>query len=129
MSLPAAADQDSGSMIAVKGDVEKVKGLLKDNDEVTIATSILLRRLCWPVPLRRFRPSSRNWGILDLSVYPLQFSAAFHTSFVKHAQEPFKLAIQKESFKKPKVAVYSNSTAGEHEKDPRKLPTDCKTIS
>jgi len=121
MSLPVSSEKDTGSMIAVKGDVEKIKNLLKDHKKVTIAnfnspSQVVLAGSTKTV--QSIRPKLEQLG---LKVYPLQVSAAFHTSFVKHAQAPFKVAIQKENFQKPDGAVYSNSTALEYEKDPQKI--------
>ncbi len=52
------------------------------------------------------------------SVVALDVSAAFHTPLVGHAQKPFAAAIQKTKFKKPKIAVFSNSTGKQYPSDP-----------
>jgi polyketide-type polyunsaturated fatty acid synthase PfaA len=121
MSLPVSSEKDSGTMIAVKGDMEKVQNLLKDHDNVTIAnfnspTQVVLAGSTNAV--QAIQPKLEEIG---LKVYPLQVSAAFHTSFVEHAQAPFERAIQKETFEKPSGMVYSNSTAHEYEKNPQNI--------
>jgi polyketide-type polyunsaturated fatty acid synthase PfaA len=121
MSLPISSEKDSGAMIAVKGDVEKIQNLLKDRNDITIAnfnspTQVVLAGSTNAV--QAIKPKLEEIG---LKVYPLQVSAAFHTSFVKHAQAPFELAIQKETFQKPNGTVYSNSTAHEYEKNPQRI--------
>jgi len=121
MSLPASSGKDTGSMVAVKGDVERVQELLKDNPEITIAnfnspTQVVLAGASEAV--KAIQPKLEQPG---LSVYPLQVSAAFHTAFVGHAQAPFKAAIQKEKFSTPKGKVYSNTSAQSYATDPLQI--------
>jgi len=121
MSLPAASDRDAGSMLAVKGDVEAVRSLLKEHNDVTIAnynspTQVVLAGASAAV--QAIRPQLEARG---LAVYPLQVSAAFHTAFVGHAQAPFKQAIQKEKFAAPIGKVYSNSSAASYAGDPAEI--------
>ena len=121
MSLPVSSKKDTGSMIAVKGNVEKVQSLLKDNKEVTIANFNSPSQVVLAGSTKAVQSIRPKLEQLKLKVYPLQVSAAFHTSFVKHAQAPFKLAIQKENFQEPNSVIYSNSTAHEYDKDPQKI--------
>jgi len=123
MSLPASSGKDTGSMVAVKGEVEKVQKLLKDNPEITIAnfnspSQVVLAGASEAV--KAIQPKLEQSG---LSVYPLQVSAAFHTAFVGHAQAPFKAAIQKEKFSAPKGKVYSNTSAQAYGADPQQIRT------
>ena len=121
MALPVSSDKDTGAMIAVKGNVELVQDLLNSNRDVTIAnfnspSQVVLAGSTQAVQL--IKPELEKLG---LTVFPLQVSAAFHTTFVEHAQAPFKLAIEKETFQEPVGIVYSNSTGHEYEKDPLKI--------
>ena len=43
-------------------------------------------------------------------MFPLPVSAAFHTEFVKHAQQPFSEFIDQQIFNTPRIPVYSNTT-------------------
>lgn len=120
MSTPASSGKDTGSMSAVKGDVEKIKEVLKDHPEVQIAnfnspSQVVLAGST--AGIQAVKPVLEKAG---LSVYPLKVSAAFHTAFVSHAKEPFSAAIKKESFKKPQGQVFSNSSA---------LPYSADTVS
>ena len=121
MSLPPSSDQDAGSMIAVKGDVEKVQTILESEKGISIAnfnspSQIVLAGASEAV--QAVKPKIEELG---LAVYPLQVSAAFHTSFVKHAKGPFEQAVLKEVFQQAAGVVYSNSTALEYEKEPQKI--------
>ena len=121
MSTPAAADKDPGSMLAVKGDVEKVQQVLKDNPDVSIANYNSTSQVVLAGATPAIEAIKGKLEAQGLKVYPLQVSAAFHTAFVKHAQAPFKKAIQKEGFKEPAGKVYSNSNAQAHAKDAQKI--------
>ena len=121
MSLPVSSEKDPGAMIAVKGDVQKIQNLLKDHSEVTIANFNSPTQVVLAGSTAAVHALKPNLEKLGLTVFPLQVSAAFHTSFVEHAQVPFEQAIQKESFKAPSGIVYSNSTAHEYEKEPQKI--------
>jgi acyl transferase domain-containing protein len=111
MGTPAASGNDTGSMAAVKGSLEKINELIKDHPEVKVAnynspTQVVLAGSTQGI--REIQPVLEGAG---MSVYPLNVSAAFHTKFVEHAKEPFSKAIKKENFQKADGKVYSNSTA------------------
>jgi len=121
MSLPATSDKDTGTMIAVKGDVEKINSLLEGQNEVTVANYNSPSQVVLAGSTEAVQAVKPKLEGLGFSVYQLQVSAAFHTSFVEHAQAPFTEAIKKETFNEPVKAVYSNSTACKHENDPQKI--------
>lgn len=121
MSLPVSSEKDTGAMIAVKGNIEKIQSLLEDHKKVVIANFNSPSQVVLAGSTKAIQSIEPKLDKLGLKGYPLQVSAAFHTSFVEHAQAPFKIAIQKESFKKPIGVVYSNSTAHQYDKDPQKI--------
>jgi malonyl CoA-acyl carrier protein transacylase len=111
MGLPAESGQDSGTMAAVKGDVETVRKLLKDNQDVRIANYNSPVQVVLAGSTRGIQDVKALLEGAGLSVYPLKVSMAFHTPFVEHAKAPFAQAIKKETFKKAKGKVYSNASA------------------
>ena len=121
MALPVASDKDAGTMIAVKGDVELILDLLKGKSDITIANFNSPSQVVLAGSTQNVQSIKPELEKLGLTVFPLQVSAAFHTSFVEHAQTPFKLAIDKETFQEPTDIVYSNSTAHEYAKDSHKI--------
>lgn len=118
MAPPDDPDFDAGTMAAVKGEAEKIREVLKDDPEVTLAN--------WnsndQVVIAGSKPAiARAREALEAQGFktvPLPVSAAFHTPLVKHAQKPFAQAIRSVTFRAPKVRVYSNSTAQEHSSEP-----------
>jgi polyketide-type polyunsaturated fatty acid synthase PfaA len=121
MSSSPSSDGDSGTMIAVKGDVEKLQEILEGQDSVTIANFNSLSQVVLAGSTEAVAAMKEKLEGIGFTVYPLQVSAAFHTSFVEHAKEPFQEAIQKETFNEPIKAVYSNSTAKKHMQDPKHI--------
>jgi len=111
MSLLVSSDKDAGSMAAVKGDLEKIKGLLDKYPDVSIANFNSPEQVVLAGATSAVKAVQPELESLGLSVYPLPVSAAFHTAFVGHAQAPFRAAIQKEKFSAPKGKVYNNSSA------------------
>jgi acyl transferase domain-containing protein len=109
---------DAGTMLAVKGNIEKLKTDIKPFPEVVLAN---LNSNSQGV-LAGSKPAIAEVqkALVDkgYSVIPLDVSAAFHTPLVGHAQKPFAAAIQKAKFKKPKIAVFSNSTGKQYSTDP-----------
>jgi len=119
MSTHASSGKDTGGMAAVKGDVAKIRELLKDHPDVQIAnfnspTQVVLAGATQGI--QDIKPVVEKAG---MSVYPLEVSAAFHTAFVGHAKEPFTAAIKKETFKKPSGKVYANTTSQPYADNPQ----------
>ena len=112
---------DAGTMLAVKGDVEKIKGDIKAFPDVVLAN---LNSNTQSV-LAGSRPAIAEVqkALIEkgYSVVALDVSAAFHTSLVGHAQKPFADAIQKVKFKKSRVPVFSNSTGKQYPADPTRI--------
>jgi len=111
MSTPAASGKDTGSMAAVKGNVSQIRDLIKVFPEVKIANFNSTSQVVLAGSTKGIKDVQPVLESADLSVYPLNVSAAFHTKFVEHAKEPFSKAIKKEKFHQTKDKVYSNTTA------------------
>ena len=123
MAPPADSSFDAGTMVAVKGEWEKVRDALKGDTEVTLAN--------WnsndQVVIAGSKPAmERAQKVLNeqgFKTIPLPVSAAFHTPLVGHAQKPFAKAIKAAKFNSPRVPVYSNSTSQPHSGDPEMIRT------
>ncbi len=102
---------DAGSMLAVKGTEDQVTPFLSQMDGVTIANLNSSSQLVLggsTAAIEKAKDLLSNNGIKSVQ---LPVSAAFHTSYVGHAQQPFAEAIQSCEFKTAKTPVYSNTTA------------------
>ncbi|HEX7557532.1 MAG TPA: beta-ketoacyl synthase N-terminal-like domain-containing protein, partial [Leptolinea sp.] len=121
MAPPVDQDFDAGTMLAVKGDVEKIKEELIAYPEITLAnlnsnTQVVLAGSKPAVTAVQKTLVEKGYSVVALDV-----SAAFHTPLVGHAQKPFGSAIQKAKFKKPDIRVFSNTTGKEYGADPTQI--------
>jgi len=119
MAPPPDPDYDAGTMAAVKGDVEQIRAALASDLEVTLANwnsndQMVIAGPRAAVSRAQVQLERQGFGVILLPV-----SAAFHTALVGHAQKPFAKAIQSVKFNRPRVPVYSNSTAQAHSEDAR----------
>ncbi len=121
MAPPADPAFDAGTMVAVKGDVERVRDVLREDPEVTLANWNANNQvvIAGSKPaMARARERLEQQGFQTI---PLPVSAAFHTPLVEHAQKPFAGAIRRAKFKRPAKQVFSNSTGGPHAEDPEAI--------
>jgi polyketide-type polyunsaturated fatty acid synthase PfaA len=118
MSPPDDPNFDAGTMIAVKGDADKVKAEIKDFPEITLANYNSKNQMVLAGSKAAIAEVQQALTERGYSVMALPVSAAFHTSLVGHAQKPFAKAIRATKFNVPKLKVYSNSTGKQHEPDP-----------
>ena len=102
--------EDSGTMLAVKASNEEVAAAIVKLTDVVIANVNSNRQ----VVLGGSTPAIKNAETVlkekGFSVVPLPVSAAFHTTFVQHAQQPFSSFVSKQKFNRPCIPVFSNTT-------------------
>jgi acyl transferase domain-containing protein len=118
MSPPDDPNFDAGTMVAVKGDADKVKAEIKDFPDVTLANFNSKNQMVLAGSKPAIAEIQKVLTERGYQVMPLPVSAAFHTALVGHAQKPFAKAIRATKFHTPKVSVYSNSTGQQHAADP-----------
>ncbi len=123
MGTCPSEEKDSGTMIAVKGDVKAIGELLKNIPGVKVANYNSPEQVVVAGSTTDIEIAKKVLEEANLSVYQLNVSAAFHTDLVSHAREPFAEAIKKEVFKKPAGKVFSNSTAKSYPDDPELIMT------
>ena len=108
---------EAGAMLAVKGDVNKIKTAIESWD-VAIAN--------WNSPQQIVLAGDKA-QILDLkaqleqqgySAVVLPVSAAFHTPLVGHAQAPFAKALEAVTFNPPQIPVFTNVSAKPYPQEP-----------
>ncbi len=110
--LMADQGEDLGTMMAVKGDLEKVVKVLADT-----GTSVVLANRNSPdqcvlsgsaEALKELASALKEAGLKSI---PLKVGAAFHSSFVAGARDPFHKAAGDVKFGKALIPVYANKTA------------------
>ena len=101
---------DAGSMLAVKASAEEVQPAIARLKGVKIANinsnnQVVLGGSTPAIQITMEHLKSQGFKVVQLPV-----SAAFHTEFVEHAQQPFASFVHSQKFNKPQIPVYANST-------------------
>ncbi len=101
---------DPGTMLAVKAPQEQVQQAIASINGVSIANVNSNNQVIVAGGTADIKSAEEQLKTQGFSVVPLPVSAAFHTEFVKHAQQPFSAFVAKQKFTKPQIPVYSNTT-------------------
>lgn len=111
MAIPGEAhDCDAGTMLAVSGDVAKVKQLIRNMSKVQIANYNAPEQVVLSGSKPEIATLEKILSKQGYNVTPLPVSAAFHTPFVSHASKPFAEALDRVTFNSPQIPVYANMT-------------------
>ena len=116
MAAPKGATPQ-GAMLAVTGKVSQIAQWVEGMANVQIANynapeQVVLSGLASEIATIEKILSSQGY-----QVTPLPVSAAFHTSLVRHASQPFGKALDQVTFHAPQLPVYANVTAAPYPKD------------
>ncbi len=110
MATPTDPQFEAGAMLAVKGDVNQVTELIASFPEISIANLNSQKQMVLAGTKAEITNVEEALKTQGFSTVLLAVSAAFHTSLVAHAQQPFAKAIGKVNFQEPQIPVYSNVT-------------------
>jgi polyketide-type polyunsaturated fatty acid synthase PfaA len=121
MAPPQQDGFDAGTMVAVKGDGNRVREALQGDAAVTVANWNSNDQVVIAGAKSAVAQAEQRLAQAGFKTIPLPVSAAFHTPLVEHAQKPFAQAIHSVNFQSPRIPVYSNSTAQAHAQDPQTI--------
>ena len=105
------ADKDAGAMLAVKADYYSVYTAIQNIKAVKIANVNSSKQVILGGSTTAISHAAEQLQQQGFTVIPLSVSAAFHTEFVAHAQQPFAQFLTQQKFHSPQLPVYSNTTA------------------
>ncbi len=114
------AEGDCGTMYAVILDADKLADVEKTIDGfegVSIANYNAPTQLVIAGPTDKAQLAASALTEQGFKTIPLPVSGAFHTPLVAHAQKPFAAAIDKSTFSKPALPLYSNATGELYKSD------------
>jgi len=120
MRPPQDPDYDAGTMAAVKGPLTEIKKAIESLPEVVIANENSSSQIVLAGPREAINQAETILSDQGFKVTQLPVSAAFHTSLVEHASKPFSEAVNQETFQKPDIPVYSNTTGKVYPEDEKK---------
>ncbi|MDH6103493.1 SDR family NAD(P)-dependent oxidoreductase [Chrysosporum ovalisporum ANA283AFssAo] len=110
MATPKDSQGDTGTMLAVKGDVRQVKQLIQNFPLVNIANLNSYQQMVLAGTKAEIAKVQEILTIKGFHTVLLKVSAAFHTSLVAYALKPFANAIERVTLHPPKIPVYTNFT-------------------
>ncbi|MEQ8970426.1 MAG: beta-ketoacyl synthase N-terminal-like domain-containing protein [Coleofasciculus sp. C1-SOL-03] len=106
----SGADCDTGTMLAVNGDVRNIQDMIRGLSHLSIANFNSPNQVVLSGAKPEIATVQEILSKRGYSVTPLPVSAAFHTRFVSHASQPFAEAVRSVTFNPPKIPVYANTT-------------------
>ncbi len=106
----ANPEADAGTMLAVKASEAEVKQAINGMEGVSVANVNSNSQVVIGGGTAAIKDAEEKLQAKGLSVIPLPVSAAFHTAFVKHAQQPFARFVHEQDFNQPAIPVYANTT-------------------
>ncbi|MEL7340329.1 MAG: acyltransferase domain-containing protein, partial [Bacteroidota bacterium] len=115
------AGSDPGGMLAIKASQEEVQQAIASLPGVSIANVNSQAQIIIAGGTAQIKAAESHLIAQGFSVIPLSVSAAFHTDYVKHAQQPFSDFVAKQRFQKPQIPVYSNTTGEAYPDEPGQL--------
>jgi len=114
-------NEDAGTMLAVKAPEQQVAAAIRNISGVTIANVNSNQQVVLGGSTAAIKLAEEQLKAQGFSVVPLPVAAAFHTEFVRHAQEPFSKFVDQQHFNAPAIPVYSNTTG-------KAYPTDLNEL-
>ncbi|MEM7578616.1 MAG: beta-ketoacyl synthase N-terminal-like domain-containing protein [Cyanobacteria bacterium P01_A01_bin.80] len=114
MAAPKDPNYDTGAMLAVKEDLEKVEVTLKNFPKVSIANLNSPHQVVLAGPTEEIHKVKSALESTGCTVILLPVSAAFHTPLIAFAQKSFAIATKNVSFNTPQIPVYTNVTGQEY---------------
>jgi len=118
MASPLSANVDTGTMLAVTGDMEKLPQLISHFPHIKIANWNSRQQVVLAGSKSEIMKAQELLTKDSYSCTLLNVSGAFHTSFVGYAQKPFAQAVKTVKFHQPKIPVFSNVTGNVYPENP-----------
>ena len=112
---------DAGTMLAVKADYNRVNAAIQNLAGVKIANVNSNNQIILGGSKAAIGNAQNVLTQQGFSVIPLPVSAAFHTEFVQHAQQPFAAFVAGQTFQAPKIPIYSNTTSNPYPNAPQAI--------
>lgn len=110
MAPPKDAHFDAGGMLAVQAAVADVEREIRAFPDVILANLNAPTQVVLAGPTAAIKQAHEALVAKGYNARLLPVSAAFHTSLVSHASEPFARAVEPVTFHAARIPVYSNTT-------------------
>ncbi|MGL5876732.1 MAG: acyltransferase domain-containing protein, partial [Xenococcaceae cyanobacterium] len=124
MASSKATCEAAGAMLAVQGDVSKIKSVIANFNDIAIANWNSPQQIVLAGERAEIIRAQTELEQQGYSAVILPVGAAFHTPQVSHAQAPFAKAIEAVTFNQPQVPVFTNVSGNPYPREPQ----DCQNI-
>lgn len=114
----------AGAMLAVQGDVCKIKSVIANFKDIAIANCNSPQQVVLAGDQAEIVRTQTALEQQGYTAVILPVGAAFHTPQVSHAQAPFAKAIEAVTFNQPQVPVFTNVSGNPYPSEPQ----DCQNI-
>jgi acyl transferase domain-containing protein/3-hydroxymyristoyl/3-hydroxydecanoyl-(acyl carrier protein) dehydratase/NAD(P)-dependent dehydrogenase (short-subunit alcohol dehydrogenase family)/acyl carrier protein len=122
MAAAGRTGSDSGSMLAVQADAQKIATLLSDQDlDLVLANQNSPVQGVLSGPTREIEKAALLCKKNKLRAIKLPVAAAFHSHLVADAAEPFSAFVADQTIVPTDIQVMSNTTGKPYEADPEKI--------
>ena len=120
----SADTEDAGAMLAVKGDISKIRDTIESFDKVVVANCNSPQQIVLAGEKAAILDAQAILEEQGYSAVVLPVSAAFHTPLVAHAQAPFAAAVEAVTFNQPRIPVFTNTSGNLYPPE----PAECQKI-
>ncbi len=117
-AMAAKSDSETGTMLAVSGDVSQIEALIAPFPQVAVANYNSPQQVVLAGIESEILKVQEILQQQEYQAVLLPVSAAFHTPLVGHAQEPFARAVDAVSFNQPQISVFTNVTSNLYPDEP-----------
>ncbi len=121
MAAPEDPNYDTGAMLAVKEDLNKLVTVLKKYPQVQIANFNSPTQVVLAGATPEIHKLQKILHDSGCAAVVLPVAAAFHTPLIAFAQKSFAIATKSVKFQSPKIPVYTNVTAKQYSTEPSEL--------
>ncbi|MCO6437632.1 MAG: acyltransferase domain-containing protein [Phycisphaerae bacterium] len=119
--MAEAASASSGAMAALEADESTAKSLLEGVADVYLANLNSPSQTVISGAPGGVEELMRRCQQRGINTKAIRVSCAFHSPHVAGAAGPFAAALDRVNWSSPRYAVFSNTTGGHHETDPRRI--------
>ncbi|MGL5063227.1 MAG: beta-ketoacyl synthase N-terminal-like domain-containing protein [Microcoleus sp.] len=126
MAVPDRPNFDAGTMMAVKGNIDRIQEIIQQFPTIAIANFNSPQQLVLSGAKSGMIQAQKTLTERGFSCFLLPVAAAFHTPSIGYAQKPFAEAVDRVTFKNPKIPVYTNVTGDSYPIQPQAIQKNLK---
>jgi acyl transferase domain-containing protein/NAD(P)-dependent dehydrogenase (short-subunit alcohol dehydrogenase family)/acyl carrier protein len=112
---------EAGTMAAVSADAEAITKALDGMEGITLANHNSPRQTVISGANAAVQAAIQKLEAAGLTARPIPVACAFHSPLMEPARERFAEVLARQTFAKPRAAVFSNTLGGQYPEDPKEI--------